>query len=68
MYYTGPFTARVECTGRYNPSIGLEVTCLIDDDVTGNGITSIIYQVNGQGEHNGEYDSGTSLSIRTPLN
>jgi hypothetical protein len=49
-----PASAFVECTARFSLLAGMEVTCVINNDFTGNGITSIRYNVNDQGEEEGK--------------
>ena len=44
----------MRCSGRYTPGEGLELTCTVDGDSTGEGITSIVYNVNTQGLELGE--------------
>jgi hypothetical protein len=47
---TAPPAAYVECTTRFSSVTGMEVTCIVNNDTTGSGITSICYNVNNQGE------------------
>ena len=49
----GPSTARVECTARFNSAVGMQVTCIVNSDFTGNGITSIRYSINDQEQEEG---------------
>ena len=51
--YIGPSTARVECTARFNSAVGMQVTCIVNSDFTGNGITSIRYSINDQEQEEG---------------
>ena len=44
----------MRCSGKYTPGEGLELTCTVDGDSTGEGITSIVYNVNTQGLELGE--------------
>ena len=44
----------MECTARFSVASGMEVTCIVNNDFTGSGITSIRYNVNDQGEEEGK--------------
>ncbi|CAI8006295.1 hypothetical protein GBAR_LOCUS4634, partial [Geodia barretti] len=39
----------LNCNGRFTFVDGMTVSCTVDDDPTGEGITSIVYNVNNQG-------------------
>ena len=44
----------MRCSGRYTPGEGLKLTCTVDGDSTGEGITSVVYNANDQGLELGE--------------
>ena len=46
-------TGYVECTARFSLLDGMEITCIINNDFTGNGITSIRYNINNLGVEEG---------------